>query len=1408
MSTNPPNSRAEDQHYQTYWNGRPSIYHGSQLESTHDRLPSSTGYHESANSSAFKSNLQASHPISCGNKEPSMASVQNRGYAQDAKASTSDPPTGSPASGSPLTSQGFQELPLPLLAQKNGAHSHSDQRRLDSNGTLYGRESDQVLFEQANSDLEDGELSEGADQSSFSTHFQSRPQSTRLSSTKVNGTGQIPMPDEHEKHAPYLAPRLYPPAHEPTRGNHYLFGSDRMNMQQTNHGTAHAVTSISDTRASMDVAKQSLMWPSHRRQNKSPKSLQEGARDALQELRTYHIGYPQLLKEHVDPQFLRGLYTELNFEISNSASATETPTGAASHSLEAAALLHQNTSSDTPKKGPSIAVSSPLPPPTDLRSLADIGAKSLLPKHQQESREAAITTHAINGTSETSASQPASSTASMKMGATLTLPLQSRANAISGSNEYDPSNKVSPISPGANAGQHVTGESELKKPLQPLATNTASKPTISKAPVKTLDRKDYIARLLAAKAGKSLHGTGMSKPSPESTRQKSLDVPSTINDQASEVRQLQADPSPSKIPQDKGAVQSNIPMKTAPASRPAAEAKKREQTELARRRIQELKKRAKESKRAQTPAGDVPALSAPQPSSPQKSSREDSQDLTVPILSKLPPAQNMPQHSYFPLHNGTFTIPGLFMSSIRTQPEEPSDPASPIRTAQDTFQSPHQSKSRNGATPGTAQAPDQSIGVSQAPVSTQEQQDSGKEDTNTGISSKTADNPHKRSIVADSIESVPPKVRKFHNRKVESSVIFEVSDDDGDESENNDSAMQLDAEQGFNQLVARSVLGSRSGSTEYSNGRPLTARANVNGSMEQTNMLLGKAGQASQSSLKSKESDGLKYKEEEIERMNRKIAEMEQRRKSKQAIMVAQTPENPERPSSLPKSSEVVAGAQGGGRQVSETGIHIGDESRTIQNSHTQHLEHTLPKEAFAKERMTNIEQIGDVQHLEGILEKPITTMGAQQNQRQPAGVDSSVSSTDIAFQKIMMRLQTVQKEEADLQAQIQKTMDSKRALEKELEQLKQMSSLTPGAADRTIGKPATPPIPPNGHETGSGSPLQAVNDHKQSPAVSVSDEAFDVSQSEDMTAKHRDGPESSAPETALSARAPSNQSLISGELAEDVMDISGSEEDGVVSEPGFVSDAVPAPPEGESDDEEPYEPPASFRTVEEEDSLVVADSEQQRTGSGEVSQPFTPIPGHTPSLAESNAVGGVQTSATGAIIMPPLPGYAQTPAGLSDSEDYEPPEPTIPVVAAPVTHDAAAPVSESSSLLSSTDNEVGARADSLDPHLAGDLRATVDRAEATPKGKAKNLASDGNDKLAHFTPYESPLQTFHAYRYHPDFVSEVGNGYRSLTYSNAIDAQQPICPYEIDGRCNDASCVYQHFRGMSLTGALGEQDA
>ncbi|KAK1969967.1 hypothetical protein LY78DRAFT_678083 [Colletotrichum sublineola] len=69
------------------------------------------------------------------------------------------------------------------------------------------------------------------------------------------------------------------------------------------------------------------------------------------------------------------------------------------------------------------------------------------------------------------------------------------------------------------------------------------------------------------------------------------------------------------------------------------------------------------------------------------------------------------------------------------------------------------------------------------------------------------------------------------------------------------------------------------------------------------------------------------------------------------------------------------------------------------------------------------------------------------------------------------------------------------------------------------------------------------------------------------------------------------------------------------------------------------------------------------------------------------------------------------------------------------------------------------------------------------------------------FVPYESPLQYFRAYRYHPKFAETVPGGLRSLTYSNRIDPNLPICPDQLASRdCpRGADCIYQHFESMKL---------
>ncbi|KAF5621813.1 hypothetical protein F52700_10685 [Fusarium sp. NRRL 52700] len=69
------------------------------------------------------------------------------------------------------------------------------------------------------------------------------------------------------------------------------------------------------------------------------------------------------------------------------------------------------------------------------------------------------------------------------------------------------------------------------------------------------------------------------------------------------------------------------------------------------------------------------------------------------------------------------------------------------------------------------------------------------------------------------------------------------------------------------------------------------------------------------------------------------------------------------------------------------------------------------------------------------------------------------------------------------------------------------------------------------------------------------------------------------------------------------------------------------------------------------------------------------------------------------------------------------------------------------------------------------------------------------------FIPYETPLQYFRAYRFHPQYNGSVAGGLRSLTYSNKIDVTREVCPDQlIEGACPRGSeCQFQHFENMQV---------
>lgn len=67
--------------------------------------------------------------------------------------------------------------------------------------------------------------------------------------------------------------------------------------------------------------------------------------------------------------------------------------------------------------------------------------------------------------------------------------------------------------------------------------------------------------------------------------------------------------------------------------------------------------------------------------------------------------------------------------------------------------------------------------------------------------------------------------------------------------------------------------------------------------------------------------------------------------------------------------------------------------------------------------------------------------------------------------------------------------------------------------------------------------------------------------------------------------------------------------------------------------------------------------------------------------------------------------------------------------------------------------------------------------------------------------PYESPLRYFHAYRFHPEYQGAVAGGLKSLTYSNRIDPEKEMCPFELSGEQCPDNCQFQHFGSIGPPG-------
>ncbi|KAL8758083.1 MAG: hypothetical protein Q9199_001763 [Rusavskia elegans] len=1305
---------------------------------------------QSANSYAFNVN---SHLLPANSHSgPSMASPLSHGNdgPQILPASSSYQPTMFPAYSTQPTSQGFSAsapTPKPILNPQESLIKPASSNTLnDINGS-------RRAAQEPNSDMEDGELSEGADQRSAVAHFSDERESMGHPSLKVNGTATAKTLERDG------------------------FRQDEAGVHQRNEVGTLAMNGELRHGHNIRLTNQ-VPSPTNRKHHEmSLHASQNGARHAVAQLQRHEIGYAQLLEEHIHPNILRNLY------------------------LEPAKRTHETIPSSNP---PMQAVQphplpKRLPEPTFNQQATDIPIHKSAPEVSEtkssmnvetaklpQARQVGKTEIRNPGTQAPAISerpQPQKESAHQQSSrVTIGEPAISNGLALQ---PNDDSNRE-PVSNILSSNEKlpapvVTNDKSLATPttapksLQPSVAHPTVKPPMPKAATKPVDRKDYIARLQAAKAGKVAPTLTASQLSLGSVTQKtpqesSSNVNSQLGGASPSVNVSTKDSLPAQIT---SSIDSSVTI--LPSANPAVEIKKREQTELARRKIEELKNRSnlpKETQSANNESSST-AASTKQQSDPTKPSIETqpNQASTKTTNSNIAPAT--PQHAYFPFRNGTFSLPGLFMSTTSDRDNRETE-APKITSVQDGFRDIGVPEPTIASTLVAESSLSQPFLTLQNLVPSSQDEQSPRSTTASQVTQAQAiSNPRKRPTAADFIESVPSKVQRSYSYKADSSVVFEVSDDEAEDFETQGSDVEMSGNPDMKALQSCKVVASHPATLDDLKSRQHLGLNGPHGKPEKLISRLNMA-QPSPQTPSKKDADGLRAREEEIERMNRKIIEMEQRRKMRQDVSRTQTPGTPGRPTPFLKPNESNSNVQitlDGIKQLSEP--HVQARLATHEFEDAPNDEAAVGGMISTEPQGESPKQNGDVQSPTEHTETSPTNADEQQLQRRKTEIESSLSSADAAVENLRARLEILHRDEVELQTRIQQQLDSKRAFQEELAKVLQASSSSPALPGQGGEETVKLQQASNDQQPVTNLSLEQAQDDDQVPAVEATNISDEARTDRGVTKKPEMGPMS---ETALSTEAPSNQSLISGELAEDVMDISGSEDEGEVTENCPVSGTDARQLEAESDSEEPYEPPSSFRGIEDVPNPVTNSSKQQQPLTNESLQQHNILEAnHAPPAIDNSAATDAHVAAEEQLHNVPRPGHAQSPIDLSDSDDYEPPEPMASVDFASLTSDAAAAVAEPS--FSPPDANHNLQANPASP---GALPAVIDQVDLEREASARSASeqtrvSQSNDKHGHFIPYESPLQQFHAYRYHPDFVSSIGNGYRSLTYSHNIDARKPI---------------------------------
>lgn len=718
----------------------------------------------------------------------------------------------------------------------------------------------------------------------------------------------------------------------------------------------------SSTKSQNDLD-QSIMSP-HLEPNvpmliKSPAQMREQAQGALLSLATQDIRYTELVNEGVNPFILRRLYEDIGIRV--------------------------------PPPGPQAANESP---------------------PQPKFREAPLLNNSATDKLPTQLSLPSIAKQPQAM---IPNPFE---EILSNQKSQAESTVVADLNNRGSLAQTPAHDSQVSAPASSKVINAGveAKLQTPALPSKNLDRKDYIAQMLAAKTGKTVPARSdagklamASKPPPNRAMSKEPATSSMA------IKTSTVDPQVSNPPAD-------VQVKE----------KSKAQTELARQKMEQLKRQALSKAQSYPQIISSPDETFPQPSSQQPAVPTMSIDVRFPSSTADGVANNdalLDNAVQAAQMQPSAAVP----SNLPARPPEP-------QSAMATFQLPDRPPLPQTAP--VSRIPGLFMTTLGQPSLASTTSDTISETLLTRLQTPTTTlSSRKRPRASDfTDEPINSAKRPFADNRSPRRVEIEISDDE----------MMYGAEDGDMDIEQKSELESKTPAepvkdsakqTSIRDLPPLTDFPQRRPVIPSSNLTTPPINSGPQTPGRVREQEDLQRKDLEIQAMRKRIAELERRRREKQNTSGAQSPGTPNPSAAVSKAGTPPVVPN---QNVEKTEVEIDTPAEwVVQESE----EVDLSDKSFPETRSSELESSKPPVVIEVPSSSPspsrlheslpqVKTGEMEQKLKRRKEIESGLPLLDAEVERTQSRLAELQKEARRLEREIQKGIEGRKRLVQELEGL------------------------------------------------------------------------------------------------------------------------------------------------------------------------------------------------------------------------------------------------------------------------------------------------------------------------------------------------------------------------------------